>query len=76
MKTTEQIGKVMGSIDSIKIYGANAVAFLSTFTAIDAFLKIALLVATIVYTITKTVILIKKNHEMDHEIKGDKEETE
>lgn len=65
MKTSEQIEKIMGSLDSLKIYGANAFAFLSTYTTIDDILKTGLLVATFAYTIVKTWYLIKKNHEQD-----------
>lgn len=53
-------------IEQLKIYGFNALAFLSTFTAIDAVLKVALMVASITYTIVKIISIVK------NEIKKDK----
>ena len=59
------LNKIMG-IEQLKIYGFNALAFLSTFTAIDAVLKVALMVASITYTIVKIISIVK------NEIKKDK----
>jgi len=59
------LSKIMG-IEQLKIYGFNALAFLSTFTAIDAVLKVALMVASITYTIVKIISIVK------NEIKKDK----
>jgi len=59
------INKIMG-IEQLKIYGFNALAFLSTFTAIDAVLKVALMVNNITYTIVKIISIVK------NEIKKDK----
>jgi len=61
------LNKIMG-IEQLKIYGFNALAFLSTFTAIDAVLKVALMVASITYTIVKIISIVK------NEIKQNKEE--
>jgi len=61
------LSKIMG-IEQLKIYGFNALAFLSTFTAIDAVLKVALMVASITYTIVKIISIVK------NEIKQNKEE--
>lgn len=51
--------RTMSNIESLKIYGANFVAAAISLTTIDAVLKIALLVASIAYTVTKTIKLIK-----------------
>jgi hypothetical protein len=59
------LNEIMG-IEQLKIYGFNALAFLSTFTAIDAVLKVALMVASITYTIVKIISIVK------NEIKKDK----
>jgi len=61
------LNETMG-IEQLKIYGFNALAFLSTFTAIDAVLKVALMVASITYTIVKIISIVK------NEIKENKEE--
>lgn len=61
------LNEIMG-IEQLKIYGFNALAFLSTFTAIDAVLKVALMVASITYTIVKIISIVK------NEIKENKEE--
>ena len=61
------LNEIMG-IEQLKIYGFNALAFLSTFTAIDAVLKVALMVASITYTIVKIISIVK------NEIKQNKEE--
>lgn len=66
-----QLSKTMGQIETLKIYGANALAFLSTFTTIDAILKIALLVASIAYTVVKTWLLIKDNHRVENKEKDE-----
>ena len=52
------LNETMG-IEQLKIYGFNALAFLSTFTAIDAVLKVALMVASITYTIVKIISIVK-----------------
>jgi len=52
------LNEIMG-IEQLKIYGFNALAFLSTFTAIDAVLKVALMVASITYTIVKIISIVK-----------------
>jgi len=61
------LNEIMG-IEQLKIYGFNALAFLSTFTTIDAVLKVALMVASITYTIVKIISIVK------NEIKENKEE--
>jgi hypothetical protein len=52
------LNEIMG-IEQLKIYGFNALAFLSTFTAIDAVLKVALMVASITYTVVKIISIVK-----------------
>lgn len=60
MKIVQQTIKTMGELDSIKIYAANGIAFLSTFTTLDSLLKIVLLVVSIIYTLAKTWAILKK----------------
>lgn len=59
----EKIYKGMGDLDSIKIYTANGIAWLSTLTTIDTSLKRALLVASLVYTLVKIWKLIMKKED-------------
>ena len=65
MKTVVGFKKTM-DLDTIKIYSLNALAFLSTLTAIDTILKLTLLVASIVYTVVKIFAVVKN----DLKIKG------
>ena len=58
-----RIDKKIMDIDFIKIYAANTLAYISTLTTIDSFLKLSLLVVSIVYTIVKIVLLIKKGRD-------------
>jgi len=59
------LNEIMG-IEQLKIYGFNALAFLSTFTAIDAVLKVALMVASITYTIVKIISIVKNEIKKDN----------
>jgi len=59
MKTINAANKTMVHLDTIKIYSLNALAFLSTLTAIDTILKLTLLVVSIVYTTVKIFSVIK-----------------
>jgi hypothetical protein len=59
MKLIENLQKTMSSFETIKIYGANTLAFLSTFSTIDAILKITLVMVSIAYTVVKIWKLIK-----------------
>lgn len=53
--------KTMGNLETLKIFGFNAVAaFLSTFTNLDIILKRALILATIIYTIVKAVAVVRE----------------
>lgn len=60
MKTIVGFKKTM-DLDTIKIYSLNALAFLSTLTAIDTVLKLTLLVASIVYTVVKIFAVVKND---------------
>lgn len=59
MEAIEKISHSMGQLDSIKVYGANALAFVSTFSSIDAGMKITLLGVSIIYTSIKTWALVQ-----------------
>ena len=48
------------SINDLKIYGLNSLAMAVSFSNVEATLKILLLCVSIVYTIMKTVELLKK----------------
>jgi hypothetical protein len=47
------------SINDLKLYGLNSVAMVVSFSNVEAILKILLLCVSIVYTIMKTIELIK-----------------
>ena len=47
------------SINDLKIYGLNSIAMAISFSNVEATLKILLLCVSIVYTIMKTIELIK-----------------
>lgn len=47
------------SINDLKIYGLNSIAMAISFSNVEATLKILLLCASIVYTVLKTIELIK-----------------
>jgi len=47
------------SINDLKIYGLNSITMAISFSNVEATLKILLLCASIVYTILKTIELIK-----------------
>ncbi len=51
--------KEMINLDSLKIFGFNALAFLSTLTDIDIVLKRVLVATTIVYTVVKVIAVVK-----------------
>jgi len=47
------------SLNDLKLYGLNSVAMVVSFSNVEAILKILLLCVSIVYTIMKTIELIK-----------------
>ena len=49
------------TIEDLKIYGLNSSVMAISFTQLEMTLKIILLVATIIYTVHKTVLNIKRN---------------
>jgi hypothetical protein len=49
------------TIEDLKIYGLNSSVMAISFTQLEMALKIILLVATIIYTVHKTVTNIKQN---------------
>jgi hypothetical protein len=51
------------SINDLKLYTLNSVAMAISFTNVENTLKIILLLASIVYTIMKTIELIKKKQD-------------
>jgi len=51
------------SLNDLKLYGLNSVAMAISFTNVENTLKIILLLASIVYTIMKTIELIKKKQD-------------
>ena len=53
----------MSEFETIKIYSVNAFAFLSTGTSIDFYLKVALVVVSVAYTLLKCIAIIKNNFE-------------
>lgn len=55
------------TINDLKLYGLNSVTMVISFSNVEATLKILLLCASIVYTIMKTIELIKnKNNGKDN----------
>ena len=55
------------TINDLKLYGLNSLTLAISFSNIEAMLKIVLLLASIVYTIMKTIELIKnKNNGKDN----------
>jgi hypothetical protein len=48
------------SLNDLKLYGLNSVAMVVSFSNVEAILKILLLCVSIVYTIMKTIELLKK----------------
>ena len=51
------------SINDLKIYGLNSVTMAISFSNVESTLKILLLCASIVYTILKTIELIKSKND-------------
>jgi hypothetical protein len=51
------------SISDLKLYTLNSVAMALSFSNIESTLKIVLLLASIVYTLMKTIELIKKKND-------------
>ena len=47
------------TINDLKLYGLNSLTLAISFSNVEAMLKIVLLLASIVYTILKTIELIK-----------------
>lgn len=47
------------SINDLKIYGLNSITMAISFSNVEATLKILLLCASIVYTVLKTIELVK-----------------
>ncbi len=54
------------TINDLKIYGLNSLTFAISFSNVEATLKIILLCASIVYTIMKTIELIKNKKNNDN----------
>ena len=54
------------TINDLKIYGFNSLTFAISFSNAEATLKIILLCASIVYTIMKTIELIKNKKNNDN----------
>ena len=54
------------TINDLKIYGFNSLTFAISFSNVEATLKIILLCASIVYTIMKTIELIKNKKNNDN----------
>ena len=53
---------IFGSLlnnDMVKVYTVSAIGWVSAMTTIDVALKVVLLVVSIVYTVVKTVAIIK-----------------
>jgi len=57
----------MNNMESYKVGAINAVAMLASFTGIEDFLKITLLLVSIIYTILKIIEIIKKNKDKKNE---------
>ena len=55
-----QFLKTMLQIETLKIYGANIFAFATAFTSLNDILKVVLMAASIVYTVVKTVEVLRK----------------
>ena len=57
------------TINDLKLYGLNSLTLAISFSNVEAMLKIILLLASIVYTILKTIELIKnkKNGKVNNE---------
>ncbi len=51
------------TIEDLKIYGLNSSVMAISFAELEIALKIILLVATIIYTVHKTVVNIKRNQD-------------
>lgn len=64
--------KEMINFDSLKIFGFNGLAFLSTLTNIDIVLKRVLVAATIIYTIVKVIAVVKNELRKTKENKANK----
>jgi hypothetical protein len=52
-------------INDLKLYGLNSLAMVVSFSNVEAALKILLLCVSIVYTIMKTIELLKNKKEKD-----------
>ena len=51
------------STNDLKLYGLNSVAMAISFSNVEATLKIFLLLASIIYTVMKTIELIRKKND-------------
>jgi len=51
------------SINDLKLYAFNSIAMAVSFTNIENTLKIILLLASIIYTVMKTIELIRKKND-------------
>tara|TARA_R110000737_G_scaffold113410_1_gene146561 strand:+ start:370 stop:540 length:171 start_codon:yes stop_codon:yes gene_type:complete len=49
------------TIEDLKIYGLNSSVMAISFTQLEMALKIILIIATIIYTVHKTVVNVKRN---------------
>jgi hypothetical protein len=54
------------SINDLKLYGLNSLAMVVSFSNVEAALKILLLCVSIVYTIMKTIELLKKKKDEEN----------
>ena len=54
------------TINDLKLYALNSLTLAISFSNVEAMLKIVLLLASIVYTILKTIELIKSRKDADN----------
>lgn len=54
-------------MESYKVGVINAIAMLASFTGIEDFLKITLLLVSVIYTVLKIIEIIKKNKDKKNE---------
>lgn len=57
----------MNNMESYKVGVINAIAMLASFTGIEDFLKITLLLVSVIYTVLKIIEIIKKNKDKKNE---------
>lgn len=64
----------MEGLDTIKIYGINTAAFITSVSSVDFIFKAALVVASFTYTVAKISVLIKENFKKENFKKDQDEE--